>query len=136
MIIFKCPNECCGEVLELEGSPKQRLYCPSCHNQMQRQVEEEERKLLEGTLAGQILTGCLGTPYEEVNHPDHYGGADNPYECIKIINELEFGFHVGTAFKHLYRAGKKPNNEEIKDLRKAVWYLNDRIKLLEKSNGN
>jgi len=22
---------------------------------------------------------------ETINHPDHYGGKDNPYEAIKVI---------------------------------------------------
>ena len=25
---------------------------------------------------------------EQVNHPEHYGGKDNPYETIKIIDAI------------------------------------------------
>ena len=25
---------------------------------------------------------------EQVNHPEHYGGKDNPYETIKIIDAM------------------------------------------------
>ena len=32
---------------------------------------------------------------EEVNHPDHYGGADNPYEAIKVIEAWKLNFNLG-----------------------------------------
>lgn len=43
-----------------------------------------------------------------VNHPPHYGGADNPYEAIKVIEAWGLGFCVGNAVKYIARAGKKP----------------------------
>jgi hypothetical protein len=30
---------------------------------------------------------------EAVNHPAHYGGADNPYEAIKVIEAWKLGQH-------------------------------------------
>lgn len=30
-----------------------------------------------------------------VDHPDHYGGADNPYETIKVIEAWNLGFCIG-----------------------------------------
>lgn len=29
---------------------------------------------------------------EAVDHPSHYGGKDNPYEAIKVIEAWELGF--------------------------------------------
>lgn len=75
---------------------------------------------------------------EMINHPDHYGGKDNPYEAIKIIEALGLGFHLGNVFKYISRAGKKIDtmglDEQaalIKDLKKAKWYLDRYITLLE-----
>lgn len=36
---------------------------------------------------------------EFVNHPQHYGGEDNPFEPIKIIEGLNLDFHIGNALK-------------------------------------
>lgn len=57
-----------------------------------------------------------------VNHPSHYGGKDNPYEAIKIIEACTLGFHLGNAIKYILRAGKKTNSP-IEDIEKAIWYL-------------
>ena len=32
---------------------------------------------------------------EMVNHPNHYGGEDNIYEAIKVIDAWELGFSLG-----------------------------------------
>ena len=61
---------------------------------------------------------------DEVNHPGHYGGADNPYETIKVLEAWltpeEFaGFLKGNALKYLSRHRQKGGDE---DLRKAQWY--------------
>jgi hypothetical protein len=44
---------------------------------------------------------------EAVNHPAHYGGADNPYEAIKVIEAWSLGFCLGNTVKYISRAGKK-----------------------------
>lgn len=60
---------------------------------------------------------------ETVNHPAHYGGADNPHEPIKLIERWGLGFKLGNALKYLCRAGRKPGADAVEDLRKALWYL-------------
>lgn len=67
-----------------------------------------------------------------VNHPNHYGGADNPYEVIKIIEALNMDFHLGNTFKYIARAGKKDTDKELQDLKKARFYLDRKISNLEK----
>ena len=62
-----------------------------------------------------------------VNNPNHYGGADNVYEVIKIIRHYRLGFNLGNVLKYILRAGKKDPLKEIEDLRKAVWYLQKEI---------
>jgi hypothetical protein len=58
---------------------------------------------------------------ESVNHPQHYGGEDNTYEAIKVIEAWELDFHLGNVIKYISRAGKKGQKKE--DLEKALWYL-------------
>lgn len=60
-----------------------------------------------------------------VDHPSHYGGADNPYEAIKVIEAWELGFCLGNTVKYISRAGKK--DDLIQDLEKARWYLDREI---------
>jgi len=68
---------------------------------------------------------------ENVNHPSHYGGEDNVYEAIKVIDAWELGFALGNTVKYISRAGKKDPNKELEDLRKALWYLQHHINQLE-----
>ena len=62
---------------------------------------------------------------EQVNHPEHYGGKDNEYEAIKVIEAHDMNFNLGNVIKYTLRAGKKLDGTE--DLQKAVWYLNREI---------
>lgn len=70
--------------------------------------------------------------YDYVNHPSHYGGQDNPYEAIKVIEAWELNFSLGSAVKYISRAGKKPNESTLRDLRKARQYLDFEIERIEK----
>lgn len=65
------------------------------------------------------------TTTEMVNHPAHYGGADNPYEAIKVIEAWGLGFCLGNTVKYISRAEKK--GASLEDLRKAAWYLQREI---------
>lgn len=69
------------------------------------------------------------TKKEMVNHPQHYGGKDNPYEAIKVIEAWDLGFCLGNTVKYISRAGKK--DETIQELEKALWYLKREIKNLK-----
>lgn len=68
-----------------------------------------------------------------VDHPSHYGGADNPYEAIKVIEAWNLGFNLGNSVKYISRAGKK--GDRIEDLRKARWYLDREISNMENDHG-
>ncbi|TIU02360.1 MAG: DUF3310 domain-containing protein [Mesorhizobium sp.] len=70
---------------------------------------------------------------EAVNHPAHYGGADNPYEAIKVIEAWGLGFCLGNTVKYISRAGKK--DDVLQDLKKAAWYLAREISNMEKNRG-
>ena len=70
-----------------------------------------------------------------MNHPDHYGGEDNPYEVIKVIEAWGLGFCLGNTVKYIARAGKKAKAKLLEDLKKARWYLDHEITELEKEIG-
>jgi len=73
--------------------------------------------------------------YEYVNHPQHYGGEDNLYEVIKVIEATNMDFHLGNAYKYMARAGKKGTDKEVQDLKKAIWYIERKIKLIQDGVG-
>lgn len=60
-----------------------------------------------------------------VQHPLHYGGADDPYEAIKVIHAWGLGFDLGNVLKYIRRADSK--GTPIQDLEKAKFYLEDEI---------
>ena len=68
---------------------------------------------------------------ELVNNPKHYGGENNPYEAIKVIEAWGLGFCLGNTVKYISRAGKKDPSKHIEDLKKAKWYLEREINKLE-----
>lgn len=77
-----------------------------------------------------------GNAVDNVNHPTHYGGEDNPFEVIKVLEawltpEQFEGFLRGNAVKYQARYDKKGG---IEDLKKAGWYLQRLGELLEKRN--
>lgn len=71
---------------------------------------------------------------DSVNHPSYYISHPSGIECIEITRH--YCFSIGNAIKYLWRAGLKKEmglkdrEKEIEDLRKAIWYINDRIKQL------
>lgn len=66
---------------------------------------------------------------DSVNHPSHY--ASGKIEVIDFIEDKELGFHLGNAIKYISRAGKKDPDKTIEDLKKAIWYINRQISVLE-----
>lgn len=77
---------------------------------------------------------------DKVNHPSHYTWLKEKcgIEVIDITRHLDFD--TGNAVKYLLRAGHKSEEgmtdqeKAIQDLKKAAWYINDRIKQLEHGN--
>jgi hypothetical protein len=71
---------------------------------------------------------------EMVNHPNHYGGAENNYEVIKVCEAwgLDYDAYLFNVVKYVARAGKKDPTKELEDLKKAAFYLDRKIKKLEK----
>lgn len=77
---------------------------------------------------------CLECPDRDkptsdpVNNPSHY--TDGSIEVIDYIcDKFDIkSFCLGNAIKYISRAGKK--NNEVEDLRKAIWYINHYIEVL------
>ena len=69
---------------------------------------------------------------DNVNHPSFYGGEQNPYEVIKVIDNWNLNFCLGNALKYISRAGKKNPETEVEDLQKAIWYINHHIEIIKK----
>jgi hypothetical protein len=97
-------------------------------------------KVDDGSSAAEALTNltahrlpALSQPeYEEIDHPAHYGGQDNTYEAIKVIEAWNLGFNIGSTVKYLARAGRKPGAAYAADLRKAAFYLQREIEACER----
>lgn len=87
-------------------------------------VENKEQPQPEANIS--FFSKILGKK-ELVNHPEHYGGKENPHEVIKVIRAWELGFSLGNAVKYIARAGKKDPSKRIEDLHKAMWYLQEEI---------
>lgn len=65
-----------------------------------------------------------GTKDEDPTNPSHYKQYHG-FEAIDITEQLNF--NRGNAVKYILRAGLKKSDEEILDLRKAIWYLEREI---------
>lgn len=72
---------------------------------------------------------------DKVNHPSHYTTHPSGVECIEVTRHYDFC--IGNAIKYLWRAGLKSEEgytdtqKEVEDLKKAIFYINDKIKMLE-----
>lgn len=78
---------------------------------------------------------------DNVNHPPHYTWLKDKcgIEVIDITRHMDFC--LGNAIKYILRAGHKQdaslsdNQKEVEDLRKAIFYINDRIAQIEGKYG-
>lgn len=62
-----------------------------------------------------------------VNHPKHYNAHPSGIECIDIVRHESF--NIGNAMKYIWRHKNKKN--PVEDLEKAIFYLQDEIKLIK-----
>lgn len=59
----------------------------------------------------------------DIDHPSYY--QSEKIEAIDVIEEFKLGFNLGNTIKYILRAGKK--DDIVKDLSKALWYLEREI---------
>ena len=65
---------------------------------------------------------------DNVNNPKWYTSHPSGVECIQITEHM--GFNMGNALKYIWRADLK--EDAIKDMRKAMWYIQREIDLRSK----
>jgi hypothetical protein len=92
----------------------------------------KENQYLEAKYARELGIKSMNEPEkkEQVNHPKHYNTGK--FEVIDVIEDWQVDFHIGNVIKYVSRAGRKADDTEIQDLKKALWYLQRKIELLEK----
>ena len=56
-----------------------------------------------------------------INHPKHYTSHVTGIECYQIAMWMPGPF--SHAIKYLWRAGLKEDNDRVRDLQKAVWWM-------------
>ena len=61
-----------------------------------------------------------------------YDGIRRIEDVIDYIEDQQLNYHRGNAIKYISRAGYKDPSTEIQDLKKAAWYINREIEMLEK----
>ena len=80
---------------------------------------------------------------DPVTHPSHY--TSGKIEVIDFITDQKLDFCLGNVVKYISRAGKKEGDENknqtiedktIEDLKKAKFYLDYKIKMLEQSRSD
>lgn len=77
------------------------------------------------------------TSEDRVSHPSHYTWLKQlcDVEVIDITRHMDFD--LGNAIKYILRCGHKSEKgytdkeKTIEDLKKARWYIDDKIKMLE-----
>lgn len=94
----------CGAATRMTDAPPSEPWCPKCNR----------------------VVAVIG---DHVHHPAHYGGADSPYEAIKVIEAWNLGFCLGNAVKYIARHAMK--GKPLEDLKKARWYIDHEIKRME-----
>lgn len=71
--------------------------------------------------------GIRSKEKKQVNHPSWYNKGK--IEVIDAIEDWKLGFNLGNAVKYVARSDIKEN--KIRDLEKAIWYINREIQLIK-----
>lgn len=67
-------------------------------------------------------------PSTPIDHPPYYNYGT--YEVIDVIEDWRLDFNLGNVIKYVGRCGHK--GDTVGDLKKAKWYLEREIAILEK----
>lgn len=96
-----------------------------------RREDDQLEDLLEATERSnkwQSPTSLPAAPLDDISNPGYY--KRNGMEAIDVIEAFELGYHKGSAFKYLARAGQK--GPAVDDLRKAQWFIQREIERLQR----
>jgi hypothetical protein len=64
-----------------------------------------------------------------VNRPSHYVEG-RQYEPLKVIEDWQLNYRLGSALKYISRAGRKDPSKTVEDLRKSIFYLEREIEAI------
>lgn len=67
--------------------------------------------------------GKRTTDHTDPIHPPHYQGD----YVMRIIEDFHLDFLDGQVIKYILRSGNKPGEPRVRDLEKALWYLQRKI---------
>ena len=100
-------------------------------------MEGELIRSFRASKKGNSNQNSIQSKEDKVNHPSHYTWLKEKcgIEVIDITRHLDFD--SGNAVKYILRAGHKSEEgysnkeKQIEDFKKAIFYLNDKVKMLE-----
>lgn len=110
--------------------PKEVHFSDEEETELKNAVEAFHDRAKEGfydEFDGTFVKEMPETQNDPVNHPEHY--TYGTIECIDYITDKQFDFCLGNAIKYITRAGRK--KDVIEDLRKAIWYIEKEIEVLQ-----
>lgn len=112
------------------------LLCTSANPDHEFFAHFDTESIMKFGIAMTVGEESIDGKTEQVVHPSHYAWLKElcGVEPLDICRHLDF--NTGNAIKYLLRKGKIDGNKtglekRIEDLRKAAFYIQDEIKLLE-----
>lgn len=85
-----------------------------------KDTQKNPVKLLVDPKTKKFVDAMLNDPI----NPNHYKNLNEAgYSALQVLEHWELGFHLGQVLKYIQRAGKKPGEDTVTDLKKAHWYL-------------
>jgi len=98
----------------------------------ERNFGETTRRQISSSPEEQKIRDYLNRDVDMVIHPPHYNKG---IETTTYIDSWEMGFSQGNVIKYVTRYNLKHDAKEkqLEDLKKARWYLDDLIKMVENS---
>ena len=112
--------------------------CKFCDGVGYKEIEKD-MAIHGADLLNKTIEEAEAKQFDSVNKPKHYTSHPSGVEAITLTAHHDFC--IGSAIKYLWRAGLKGESGEandtatrkkhIEDLKKAVWYINHKIKMLE-----
>ena len=96
----------------------------------ERNLGETTRRQISSSPEEKKIRDYLNRDVDMVNHPPHYNKG---IETTAYIDSWDMGFSQGNVIKYVTRYNLKHNQKEkqLEDLKKARWYLDDLIKMVE-----
>ena len=98
----------------------------------ERNLGETTRRQISSSPEEKKIRDYLNRDVDMVNHPPHYNKG---IETTAYIDSWDMGFSQGNVIKYVTRYNLKHDTKEkqLEDLKKARWYLDDLIKMVENS---